>query len=64
MIIIHLRVSDSQVVDRATPRRRTAGFRLFHPEVGHLTQINACVFALRHSQNGYVVCAGYLPAAD
>jgi hypothetical protein len=64
LIIIHLRVVDSQIFDRATPPQRIADFGLFHREVSYLTQVNACVFAWRHSENGYVVCAGHLPAAD
>jgi hypothetical protein len=33
LIIIHLRVSDSQIFGRATLQQRIAEFRLFHPEV-------------------------------
>jgi hypothetical protein len=64
LIIIHLRVSDSQIFGRATLQQRIAEFRLFHLEVSCLTQVNACVFAWRHSENGYVVRAGHLPTAD
>ncbi|MCX4145204.1 MULTISPECIES: hypothetical protein [Paraburkholderia] len=56
MIIIHLRVSDSQICGRATLQQRIAEFRLFHPEVSYLTQVNVFVFAWRHSENGYVAC--------
>ncbi|WNC95003.1 hypothetical protein RI103_34550 [Paraburkholderia sp. FT54] len=50
MIISHLQVSTSQIVNRATPRQRIADFRLFHLEVRYLTQVNARVFAWRHSE--------------
>jgi hypothetical protein len=44
---------DSQIFDRATPQQRIADLRIFRPEVGYLTQINACGFTWRHSENGY-----------
>jgi hypothetical protein len=62
-IIIHLRVSDSQIAERTASRQRITDLRLFHPDASQLTQVNACVFTWLHSENESVARTVRLSAA-